>query len=445
MTGILFLAAFAALPLVGAGPLLSKRWSWLPLGGVVASAAAVGAVVLGAEMFILTVLGLRWTLALLLGLPVLAIAVGVLGSRRSGPRAEVLSSGGWTPAAFGALGIAVATVGVVAYAAMTARVTSSDLLLFWGAKGEHFGLEGRIDAVFLGRADHWMMHSDYPPLWPCLYAFATMLAGRFAWGASLATLPFFLALATALTWSIGRRRLGRLEAAALAASFAAMFGFLLMEGLTAGNADAPLLFFEALALSVLVFAREERGAFLLAGIALAGATGLKLEGIAFGWAVIAAAALAIRPLSGRKLLQLAAPPLIVYGAWMIFCRAHRLLDTMGKHTWVFTGDRFRTIASGMLRAASMESRYVPWVLVVLLFLVRRPGRPALFAVLVAALIGAFDSVFYLVATSDPTLWIAMAGPRTLMTPLLALLLAAMAPLTATVSAERPGASASSRP
>src|SRR5262249_32648972 len=69
LKGALFLAAFAGLPLVGAGPILSRRWSWLPFGAAVASAAAVGAVILGAEMFALTVVGVRWTLGLLLGAP----------------------------------------------------------------------------------------------------------------------------------------------------------------------------------------------------------------------------------------------------------------------------------------------------------------------------------------------------------------------------------------
>ena len=436
MTGLVFLAAFAALPIVGAGPILSRRLSWLPFGFAVTSAASVGAVILGAEMFVSTLVGLRWTLGLLLAAPAIAIAVALRRRGTSPSQTGPLPPSRMTPAAFGMLGIAAAAVAVVAYAAMTARITSSDLLLFWGAKGEQFGLAGRIDYDFLGRADHLLMHADYPPLWPCLYAFATMAAGRFAWGASLATLPFFLALGTVSMWSIGRRRLGALEAAGLAAAFAAMFGFLLLEGLTAGNADAPLLFFEALTLCLLVFAREEPGVFLLAGIALAGAAWLKLEGIAFGWAVIAAAAVTIRPFSARKLAPLALPPLVAYGAWMIFCRTHDLLDTLGKHTWVLTGERFRSIALGMVRAASMESSYLPWVLVALLFAVRRPGRAAVFAVLVAALIAAFDGGFYLAAGSDPAVWIAMAGMRTLMTPLLALLLAAMAPGGATASAER---------
>ena len=290
------------------------------------------------------------------------------------------------------------------------------------------------------------MHSDYPPLWPCLYGFGTMLAGRFAWGAALATLPLFLALSVVAVASFARRRLGSLEAAGLAAAFASLFGFLLSDFMTAGGADPPLLFFETLALCLVVFAREEPGAFLLAGIALAGADVAQARGDRLrlgrdrGGGHRDPAALA-----RRKLAQLAAPPLIAYGTWMAFCRAHDLLDTLGSHRFLVTGERLRTIVSGMLRAASMESGYLPWILVALLFVLRRPGREAAVAVLVAALVAAFDGAFYLAATGDPTVWISMAGPRTLVTPLMALLLAAMAPGGATASAERRGAAASSRP
>jgi hypothetical protein len=389
-------------------------------------------------MFALTVVGVRSTFVLLLAAPAVAIAVVVArwaaAADRTNSRARPANAR--SPATWALLAVGAITLAVVAYAALTARVTSSDLHLFWAAKGQRFGLEGRIDYDFLGRADHFLMHADYPPLWPCLYAFATMLAGRFAWGAALATLPLFLALSVVAAASFARLRLGSLESAGLAAAFSAIFGFLLSDGMTAGNADPALLFFETLALCLLVFAGEEPGAFLLAGIALAGAAWLKLEGIAFGWAVIAAAALAIRPFSARKLAPLAGPPLIAYGTWMTFCRAHGLLDTLGSHRFFVTPERLRTIAGGMLGAASMGAGYLPWILVAVLFVVRRPGRAAIFGVLVAAFIAAFDCSFYLSTQGDPAPWILDAGKRTLMTPLLALLLAAMAPSGATASVER---------
>jgi hypothetical protein len=61
------------------------------------------------------------------------------------------------------------------------------------------------------------------------------------------------------------------------------------------------------------------------------------------------------------------------------------------------------------------------------FSIRRPGRSAAIPVAVAVLVAAFDCGIYFAATADPTLWIGWAGARTLLTPLLALLIAALAP------------------
>ena len=71
----------------------------------------------------------------------------------------------------------------------------------------------------------------------------------------------------------------------------------------------------------------------------------------------------------------------------------------------------------------------------LLLVWRRPGRSAALPLIVAALVAAFDAGIYFAAPGDPSQWIAWAGARTLMTPLAAALLAAMAPTGA--SAERP--------
>ncbi len=428
MTGALFLVAFLGLPLLGIGPLLWMRQRWMPAGAAGATACAVGAVTLCGEMFALTALGIPWSLPLLLAGPVL-LALAALYRR---PGRFAISGAAPEPVTLVFLSfllIAVAAIAGVAFAAMTARVTSSDLLLFWGAKGEHFGLARAIDVAFLRTPpDHRLLHPDYPPMWTCLFGFGTLVAGRLPWGATLATLPLWLALSASTVWSFARRRLGAAEAMAFTAIYASLFGFLLCESLTAGNADPALLFFETLALSLLIFAREEPGAFLLAGVALAGASWLKLEGMAFSWALIVGSALAIRPMSARRLAALSAPPLAAFGTWLAFCRSQGLIDTLGADkTLVLTAERFAVIARGMLSAASLHSFYVPWVVVLFLLVLRRTARAEAFAILVAALVAAFDCSIYLTSPIDPTIWIGWAGERTLLTPLLALLMAGMAP------------------
>ena len=429
MTGAKFLAAFLTLPLLGAGLLLSRRFDWMPRLARGVASVAVGSVLLCGEAIALTVIGVRWSLPILLAVPV-ALSAWALFRRKSTRRVAFARArpDRITAVSLAFLFLAAAAVALLAFAALTARVTSSDLLLFWAAKGEHFGLAGRIDAAFLGDPNHRPLHSDYPPLWPCLYAFGVLFAGRFAWGAALATLPLFVLLSVVAVWSLARLRVPTREASAFAALFASLFGFLLAVSMTAGNADAPLLFFETIALALLVFAREERGAFLLAGVALAGATLLKLEGTAFSWALIGSCLLLIRPLSWRRGAQLAGPPLVAFIAWYAFCRAHGLIEALGTHkALVLTGERFEVIARGMLSAAALQSWYLPWIIAVFLIVVRKTARTAGFVLLVAGLVAAFDCGIYLTTDEDPTLWIGWAGLRTLLTPLLALLIAGMAP------------------
>jgi hypothetical protein len=429
VTGASFLAAFLLLPALGAGPLLSRRFAWVPGLARVAAAAAVGAVLLCGEMFALSSLGVRWSLPILLAVP-LVLSAGFFYGRgsarpllfaKTGPGRVTLSSVFF-------LSVSAFALALLTFAALTARVTSSDLLLFWGAKGEHFGLVGAIDAGFLANPNHHFMNIDYPPLWPCLYAFGTLLAGRFAWGAALATLPFFLLLSVIAVWSLARPRVGTREASAFAALYASMFGFLLAASLTAGNADSALLFFETLALSILVFARDEQGSFLLAGVALAGATLLKLEGTAFSCAVIVSCLVLVRPVSWRRVGQLALPPFSAFSGWLLFCRSHGLVGALGAHKpLVLTGERFGVVARGVLTAASLESAYVPWLLVALLIAFRKTARASGFAILTAGLVAMFDVAIYFTTTGDPTVWIGWAAQRTLLTPLLALFLAGAAP------------------
>jgi hypothetical protein len=431
VTGGAFLAAFLALPLMGSSLLWSRRFDWIPSLARLSVSGAAGAVLLCGEMLALTLLGRRWSLPILLVLPLTLIAAALYFRNRTvaytsqGPDRGPLNV---APIFF--LGLSAIGLGAVTFAAMTARVTSSDLLLFWAAKGEHFAIAGGIDAAFLGSPDHRLLHPDYPPLWPSLYAFATLVAGRFAWGAALATLPLFLLLAVAAIWPLARRRVGTPEASAFAALYVCLFGFLLAKTLTAGNADPALLYFETLALSLLMFARHERGSFLLTGIALAGATMLKVEGTAFSLATIVSCLLLIRPLPMRRISQLAAPPTAAFMAWLFFCKSRGLLDTLRLHKPVALSlERVALVAREVLSEASFGCVYLPWALVAFLILSRSTIRTSGFAILTATLVAAFDVAVYFTTTDDPTLWIGWSAQRTLLTPLLALFVAGIAPLS----------------
>lgn len=422
MKGSLFLLAFAMLPLVGLAPLLLRRLAWMPAWGLLPVSTGIGAVVLCVEMLGLAVVSVRWTIPLLISGPVLLLCV-VLARR--GPNAKGPGRPGTpiTAASAWLLFVVIASVALAAYAAMTARVTSTDLLYFWGIKGEHFGLARRIDGGWL--REHAFVNADYPPLLPCLYGLGTSMAGRLAWGATLATLPLFLGLSAMTIRAFTGLRGDSFQAAGFAAVFSSMYAYLFCVLLTAGNADPALLFFETLALCLIVFARERRGASALAGVALAGAALTKLEGIAFSLAVIAAYALAVRPLKARHFIQLAAPALAATAAWIAFCRVNGIVSYIAPRALFVSADRARVIASGMLSAARFESAYAPWIVAILILALRRPTRETVFCLLVAAAVAAFDFGVYFTSPIDPTQWIGWAAARTLMTPLLALLMAGM--------------------
>ncbi len=429
MTGVVFLCAFASLPLLGAGLVGDRRFDWMPGFARVSVSAAVGAVILCGEMLVLALLGVRWSVPLLLVLPI-ALAAGILHRRRAEIRIRTAVSwrGTATPTAVFFFLVSAAALAFVTFAAMTARITSSDLLLFWGTKGEHFGLAGSIDAAFLGEVNHRFLNVDYPPLWSCLYAYGTLLAGRFAWGAALATLPFFLLLGMIFVWSLGCTHVGSADASAFAALFVSMFGLLQAGSLTAGNADAALLLFEAIALGLLVFARDMPGAVLLSGVVLAGASLLKIEGIAFASALIASYVLVVRPIRWRQFWALAAPPFAAVAAWFLFCRTHGLVDFLaGGKPLVLTSERFGVVFRGMWSAARFGSAYVPWIVVILLIVGRKTARAGAIAIITAALILVFDVGVYFTTEADPTQWIVWSAPRTLMTPLLALYMAGSTP------------------
>ena len=170
MAGLRFLVALAALPLIGRPFLRSAPFDELSPAARWGLAGVAGALALCVEMVVATWVHARWSLWLLLLPPVLAALV----PRRRPRRAAAASASG--PASI-VVGVALATVGVVAYAAATARATAGDYVLFWGTKGERFAMARAIDVAFLKDPLHVLMHPDYPPMLPCLYAWGALAAG----------------------------------------------------------------------------------------------------------------------------------------------------------------------------------------------------------------------------------------------------------------------------
>src|SRR5262249_8258882 len=181
-----------------------------------------------------------------------------------------------------------AVLGVVAYAAGTARATAADYVLFWGTKGQRFAQARAIDVDFLRDPMHYLIHPDYPPLLPCLYAWASLVAGRFAWGAALLSFPLFLAFTALTLYGFATPRVGRRTAAEYACLLAVLLGFLGLSNMIGGDAEPVLFLFEVLTLSALMFAGGGAAGRAAAAVGLAGAVLTKIEGTVFAALVVAA-------------------------------------------------------------------------------------------------------------------------------------------------------------
>jgi hypothetical protein len=318
--------------------------------------------------------------------------------------------------------------GLTVYAAGTARATSSDLLLFWGAKGQRFAQAGAIDVEFLRQPDHLLMHSDYPPMLPCLFAWATLTAGRFAWGAALLTLPLFLGLAAISFFGFARPALGLRSAAECTALLVALVGFVMIVTLMAGNADPLLVYFEVLALSALTLGSGRPGADVAAGIGLAGAVLTKVEGTVFAALLVGSFLLFGEGRARwRRALRMGAPAAAALVSWMAFCGRYGLTSIYSLSSQrPATMTHFSAAVSGVLHEASYGAAYIPWLVVAALGLRGRNTASTRMNLAVAAGFLGFVLYMYLTSPTDARLWIIWSASRLLLTPLLSIFFAAVA-------------------
>src|SRR5262249_8848758 len=190
--GYLWLASFAVSPAV-AWPLLAhSAYRRLSLACRVGIAAAAGTVLLSTWMTLFTLAGIAWRPApLIAGSILTAFLLRLLVAAAPPLELEAGPAGVWTPRLSTAVVVAAIFIALAATAA--AAATSPDLLIFWGPKAQAFAAARGIDANFLRDPALDYMHASYPPLVTNLYAFASIVAGRFPWGPATLTLPPCLA------------------------------------------------------------------------------------------------------------------------------------------------------------------------------------------------------------------------------------------------------------
>ena len=380
----------------------------LDLGARLAIAFASGCVVVAVVMFAFTLTHVPFTRGSLLIALVVFLAVAPL-TRPFGPPSP-------HAAGRGIFGILLLT----AYGLLTARETCGDLIYFWGPKGQRFYLAEKIDVAFLAFPHFKLMHPDYPPLLPLVYAFASSVAHGFSWWGALVAMLLLL-LATALAFrGLAREALGDERAAAYATLLTAVLAYGYARSMVAGAAEPMLLLFETIAVAALTFRDDGE---VIAAIALAGAAWTKIEGAAFVVIVVVAYLLTRRRVA--RAMAMALPSVILVGAWLLLAMKHKFIDQYARAGEQMHFESFGTIAKVMSVQASYGAFYLPWLAGAVPFAFARNWRRAALPLLVFAGIVASAVYFYLHG-SAPVWWIRASADRVLLSALMALLVAAAA-------------------
>jgi hypothetical protein len=438
--GYLWLASLLLYPIAGAPLLKHPTFRAFRLPTRVVLSGGVGMVLVSWTMTLFALLGLRWGPLVLLVAAAVAFALRFVIRGDAGlpplPPGEGRGEGTDRAATLIARTLIVLSLLAALAATVAARSTSPDLLLFWGPKAQQFAAARTIDVAFLKAPYLEYVHVYYPPLVTNVFAIGGMIAGRFPWGAATLTFPLLLAATAIGIAGLLRTEVGAAPAAAGSALATSALALLCIHASVAGNAEPFLLFFEVLAVALLLTpAAATTGGRLLAGLLLAGAATSKVEGLPF---VLAAAVLFVladrarsRPVV-RTLLLLLGPAAVALGSWFAFGRINALFRGYRGYGEMLAirWEQLADIATALVGALWKTGYALPWIVPLVVWLLAGPkkGRVFLPVGVAAALLG-FLVFTYLTTESDPRLLIGWSAARTL-SPLSALLaLAAFASRT----------------
>ena len=432
-----WLGALGILPVVGAPLLGHPRFRHLGAAARLVLSGAAGASIVSFAMTLFILARVPWTLP-----SIAAVAFALAGGlrallRRSSSPPPVSDPSSSEPRSLTEiLALSASALGVLAAFAATlaARATSPDLFFFWGPKAQQFAIARGLDAAYLAEPAHAYMHAYYPPLIGNLGALASIAAGRFSWTSATLTFPILLAAVTAALPGILRGAAERRRACAVSGLIVTALAVVGIRASVAGNGDMPLVFFETLAVALLVRRDASDGAIqLVAGILLAGAAATKVEGL-----VIAAAApvlfLALRPAGVRPAsaaapaARLLAPTAATLGAWFTVGAATGLFHDYSEYGPFFAlHPEFATAVTTALPSALGRIGFgLPYLVPILgLALAGRRARESWFPLGAAIALVLFLLFTYLHHRTDPSLWIAWSAARVLM-PVPALLALALA-------------------
>ena len=171
-----------AMLIMAGRPLVERLPGSRPLRSVYAVLA--GLWLLHLLLTLLDVVGVGWSVPLVAG----ALLLFALWRLRERMPAVPSLRPGW--------GDVVALLATLAFAALAATrwIAFSDFVYHWGLKGHRFLLARHVDYDYLAQPWNWVLHPDYPNLYPELLAVTAMLGGGWEEGALMLWSPILVAL-----------------------------------------------------------------------------------------------------------------------------------------------------------------------------------------------------------------------------------------------------------
>jgi hypothetical protein len=417
MTDVLGLLAYLVLPLVGLVVWRLDFIRTMPLGPRLGVATAAGALIVALLMSAMSVVGIEWSRTVIFTIFAIVIVVGwrlaVGGWRRNG---ALFSPANRQPATanatFADAGTAICWL-LTLYGTLTARHSCGDLQFTWGPKAIRWFRAGGLDPDVLHT---WpQLTVDYPPLQTLLLAFSNTFARQFPWWAAVLASPLFLLALLAVIRGWSRDALGTmLVAATLTYTFTLSY--------PAGCAEPPLLLFEAIAIAALTFVDDERAQTFLAALGVAGAVFTKLEGATFAVAVFLTILFVQR--KPKRAFIVIAPGALFFAAWMTFVFRNDLLYMYGGAKMPIYWSTIPVVLKTLAKVAKFNLWWLPYLVPIVLIAIGNVRR-ALVPVAIA-LLTTGATVYFYVHYPDPVWWIESSSPRVILTPLLALLIGAIA-------------------
>jgi len=411
MTDVLGLLAYLVLPLVGLAVWRFDFIREMPLGARLGVAMATGSLIVAIVMSSLSVIGIEWSRTVIF--TILAVVI-VFGWR--------LAVGGWRGNGMRfspANRVSIADAGtalfwlLTLYGTLTARHSCGDLQFTWGPKALRWFRAGGLDPQVLHT---WpQLTVDYPPLQTLLLSLSNTFARQFPWWAAVLASPLFLVALLAVIRGWSRDALGTLlVAATLTYTFSLAY--------PAGCAEPPLLLFEAIAIAALTFLENERAQTFLAALGVASAVFTKLEGATFAVAVFLTILLVQR--KPKRAFLVIAPGALLFAAWMTFIFKNDLLYMYGGAKMPIYWSTIPVVLKTLARVAKFELWWLPYLVPIVLIAFGNVKRA--FVPVAIALLTTGATVYFYVHYPDPVWWIESSSPRVILTPLLALLIGAVA-------------------